>query len=75
MAELTELGKNACAAKYILQKLTTEEKNKALDLSLIHIYTGIALDSLPEKIQMQIMDMLSIPDEETLYDFLETYSS
>ena len=32
-------------------------------------------DSLPEKIQMQIMDMLSIPDEETLYDFLETYSS
>ena len=41
MAELTELGKNACAAKYILQKLTTEEKNKALDtaanLSLIHI--------------------------------------
>ena len=31
MAELTELGKNACAAKYILQKLTTEEKNKALD--------------------------------------------
>ena len=27
MAELTELGKNACAAKYILQKLTTEEKN------------------------------------------------
>ena len=32
-------------------------------------------DSLPEKIQMQVMDMLSIPDEETLYDFLETYSS
>ena len=31
MAELTEMGKNACAAKYILQKLTTEEKNKALD--------------------------------------------
>ncbi|RXE63583.1 gamma-glutamyl-phosphate reductase, partial [Muribaculaceae bacterium Isolate-002 (NCI)] len=31
MAELTELGKNACVAKYILQKLTTEEKNKALD--------------------------------------------
>ena len=30
MAELLELGKNACDAKYILQKLTTEEKNKAL---------------------------------------------
>ena len=45
------------------------------DRSTIYINTGIALDSLPEKIQMQIMDMLSIPDEETLYDFLETYSS
>lgn len=30
MAELLELGKNACDAKYVLQKLTTEEKNKAL---------------------------------------------
>ena len=45
------------------------------DRSPIYINTGIALDSLPEKIQMQVMDMLSIPDEETLYDFLETYSS
>ena len=45
------------------------------DRSTIYINTGIALDSLPEKIQMKIMDMLSIPDEETLYDFLETYSS
>ena len=45
------------------------------DRSTIYINTGIALDSLPEKIQMQIIDMLSIPDEETLYDFLETYSS
>lgn len=45
------------------------------DQSTIYINTGIALDSLPEKIQMQIMDMLSVPDEETLYDFLETYSS
>ena len=44
------------------------------DRSTIYINTGIALDSLPEKIQMQVMDMLSIPDEETLYDFLETYS-
>ena len=30
MSELLELGKNACDAKYVLQKLTTEEKNKAL---------------------------------------------
>ena len=30
MAELLELGKNACDAKYVLQNLTTEEKNKAL---------------------------------------------
>ena len=30
MSKLLELGKNACDAKYVLQKLTTEEKNKAL---------------------------------------------
>lgn len=30
MAELLELGKNACDTKYVLQKLTTEEKNIAL---------------------------------------------
>ena len=34
-----------------------------------------SLEDLPETLQLQIMDMLFVPDEETLYDFLETYSS
>lgn len=45
------------------------------DRSTIYINTGISLEKLPEQIQLQIMDMLYVPDEETLYDFLETYSS
>ena len=28
MSELLELGKNACDTKYVLQKLTTEEKTR-----------------------------------------------
>ena len=40
MAELTELGKNACAAKYILQKLTTEEKNRHWTLRQTICVTG-----------------------------------
>ena len=45
------------------------------DRSTVYINTGISLEELPEQIQLQIMDMLFVPDEETLYDFLETYSS
>lgn len=45
------------------------------DKSTIYINTGISLEDLPESLQLEIMDMLFVPDEETLYDFLETYSS
>lgn len=45
------------------------------DRTTVYINTGIALEDLPETLQLQIMDMLFVPDEETLYDFLETYSS
>lgn len=45
------------------------------DRSTVYITTGISLEKLPEQVQLQIMDMLFVPDEETLYDFLETYSS
>ena len=45
------------------------------DRTTVYINTGIALEDLPEALQLQIMDMLFVPDEETLYDFLETYSS
>ena len=45
------------------------------DKTTVYINTGILLEELPEQVQLQIMDMLLVPDEETLYDFLETYSS
>lgn len=45
------------------------------DRETIYINTGITLDSLPEDMQMEVMQMLWIEDEESLYDFLETYSS
>lgn len=45
------------------------------DMETIYINTGIELTSLPEDMQMEIMQMLWIEDEESLYDFLETYSS
>ena len=45
------------------------------DRTTVYINTGIMLEDLPEPLQLQIMDMLFVPDEETLYDFLETYSS
>lgn len=45
------------------------------DRSTVYINTGIRLETLPEPLQLQIMDMLFVPDEEALYDFLETYSS
>ena len=45
------------------------------DQSTVYINTGIPLEELPETVQLQLMDMLFVPDEEALYDFLETYSS
>lgn len=39
------------------------------DRTTVYINTGIALEDLPETLQLQIMDMLFVPDEETLYDF------
>lgn len=45
------------------------------DRRTIYINTGIALDSLPEKIQQEIIQMIWVEDEERLYYFLESYSS
>lgn len=45
------------------------------DMETVYINTGIKLETLPETVQMQIIQMLWIADEEELYDFLETYSS
>lgn len=45
------------------------------DQKTIYINTEIPLDSLPEALQQEIMQMLWIPNEESLYNFLENYSS
>lgn len=45
------------------------------DMETIYINTGIKLETLPENLQLEIIQMLWIADEEELYDFLETYSS
>ena len=39
------------------------------------VLTEILLEQLPEELQQEIIDMMWMPDEEALYDFLETYSS
>ena len=45
------------------------------DQETVYINTGILLEQLPEEIQMEIMQMMWVEDEESLYGFLETYSS
>lgn len=45
------------------------------DMETIYIYTGIELETLPENLQLDIINTLWISDEESLYDFLETHSS
>ncbi|MBR1931758.1 MAG: hypothetical protein IJ833_09880 [Lachnospiraceae bacterium] len=45
------------------------------DQETLYLYTGIELDKLPEALQLQIMQMLWVENEESLYDFLEAYSS
>lgn len=45
------------------------------DRQTIYINTEIPLDSLPEHLQQEIIQMMWMPDEESLYHFLESYSS
>lgn len=45
------------------------------DMETVYINTGILLEDLPEEVQLEIIQMLWIEDEETLYHFLENYSS
>lgn len=45
------------------------------DRETVYIETHIRLDSLPEQLQEQIIEMMWIEDEEKLYSFLENYSS
>ena len=45
------------------------------DQKTVYIETEISLDSLPSEMQQEIIQMMWIENEETLYNFLETYSS
>ncbi len=45
------------------------------DRETIYMYTGIALDSLPESVQREIVSGKYVPSIHELYSFLETYSS
>lgn len=45
------------------------------DRETVYMETEIALEALPEELQQQVMQMLWIADEESLYYFLENYSS
>lgn len=45
------------------------------DMETVYIETDIRLDTLPESLQQEIIQMLWLEDEEALYNFLESYSS
>ena len=45
------------------------------DRETVYIETKIHLDSLPEEVQQEIIQMMRVESEEELYNFLETYSS
>ncbi len=45
------------------------------DKRTIYLHTGIMLEDLPDRLQLEIIQMYFMENEEELYDFLEAYSS
>ena len=45
------------------------------DKTTVYMDTDISLKDLPEDLQQEIIQGMYVPDEESLYDFLENYSS
>lgn len=45
------------------------------DRETVYQYTNIRLSELPERLQQEIIGVMYIADEESLYDFLENYTS
>ncbi len=45
------------------------------DRSTVYMDTDILLKELPEDVQQEIIQVMYVPDEESLYNFLENYSS
>lgn len=45
------------------------------DQKTVYMYTDILLTDLPDDVQQDIINVMFVPNEESLYDFLEAYSS
>ena len=45
------------------------------DRQTVYMDTDILLTDLPSDVQQDIINVMFIPNEESLYNFLETYSS
>lgn len=45
------------------------------DMITLYMDTDICLKDLPEELQQEIIQTMFVPDEESLFDFLENYSS
>ncbi len=45
------------------------------DRETVYMYTDILLTDLPDGVQQDVINWLYMPDEESLYNFLESYSS
>lgn len=45
------------------------------DQKTLYMQTNILLESLPDDLQQQIINVMFVEDEKTLYNFLESYSS
>ncbi len=45
------------------------------DGKTVYMYTNISADTLPEEVQTKVSVGMFVEDEESLYNFLETYSS
>lgn len=58
--------------------LKVEDNNVVVyldDQKTVYMYTDIMLPDLPDRVQRDIINVMYVPDEESLYNFLETYSS
>lgn len=45
------------------------------DMSTVYLYTDIAVEFLPQKLQQEVLDKKYMESEEELYNFLESYTS
>lgn len=74
-----ELQKNYIKQEENIHYYIVSKDNKLIvyydDLETVYITTDIRTDSLPESVQLEILQMKYFETEEELYNFLESYSS